>query len=76
MCVDTRVDATRLSELLIDLLDEHVATLEDAALPVDELAGAAAEGYGAAGVPTDDAGFVVALRAGSEFHITVIQRRR
>ncbi|MCC6651544.1 MAG: hypothetical protein IT348_10395 [Candidatus Eisenbacteria bacterium] len=70
------MDATRLAEILIDLLDEHVDDLDDAGLSASELMGAEVETFRDAGVLTDDAGFVVTLADGSEFQIIVIQSRR
>lgn len=70
------MDATRLAEILIDLLEEHVADRDDAGLPVSELTGADVEAFGDADVLTDDAGFVITLREGAEFQVTVIQSRR
>jgi len=70
------MDATRLAEILVDLLEEHVADLDDAGLPVSELTGADVETFGDAGVPTDDAGFVVTLGDGSEFQTSVVQSKR
>lgn len=70
------MDAIRLSEILVDLLDEHVDDLDDAGLPANELTGADVETFRDANVLTDDAGFVVSLSNGSEFQITVIQSRR
>lgn len=70
------MDAFRLAEILVDLLDEHVSDLDDAGLPVDELTGALVETYGDADVLTDDAGFVITLREGAEFQVTVVQNRR
>lgn len=69
------MDATRLAEILIDLLEEHVADRDDAGLPVSELTGADVDTFGDAGVPTDDAGFVVTLRDGTELQVTVIRTR-
>ncbi len=70
------VDVTRLTEILVDLLDEHVADLDDAGLPADELTGAEVEAFGDAGVLTEDAGFVVTLADGSEFQIVLVQSKR
>lgn len=70
------VDAFRLAEILVDLLDEHVSDLDDAGFPVDELTGAVVETFGDADVLADDAGFVIALRGGAEFQVTVVQSRR
>lgn len=70
------MDAIRLAEILVDLLDEHVSDLEDAGFPVDELTGAGVETFGDADVLTDDAGFVITLREGAEFQITVVQSKR
>ncbi|MBI3201584.1 MAG: hypothetical protein HYZ29_08580 [Myxococcales bacterium] len=70
------MDEARLSEILVDLLDGHVVELDDAGLPADDLAGSAVETFRDAGMLTDDAGFVVTLRDGSEFQITVVQSRK
>lgn len=70
------MDATRLAEILIDLLDEHVADIDDAGVPPSELMGAEVETFAVADLLTDDAGFVVTLIGGSQFQITVIQSRR
>lgn len=70
------MDATRLSEILIDLLDEHVDDLDDAGLPASELTGADVETFADADVLTDHAGFVVTLRDGTEFQVTLIQSRK
>lgn len=70
------MDATRLCEILIDLLDEHVDDLDDAGLPPSELTGAEVETFADAGVLAADDGFVVTLTDGSEFQITVLQSRR
>lgn len=70
------MDATRLAEILVDLLDEHVDDIEDAGLPADELTGVEVETFADADVLTEDAGFVVTLRDGTEFQVTVIQSRK
>lgn len=69
------MDATRLAETLVDLLDEHLADLDDAGLPVSDLTGAEVETFSDAGVLTEDAGFVVTLRDGSALKVTVIRSR-
>lgn len=70
------MDATRLSEILIDLLDEHVDDLDDGGLPANELMGAEVETFTDANVLTDDVGFVVSLADGSQLQIIVIQSRK
>lgn len=70
------MDATRLSEILIDLLDEHVGDLDDGGLPANELMGAEVETFTDANVLTDDVGFVVSLADGSEFQVCIVQSKR
>lgn len=70
------VDAIRLCEILVNVLDAHVDDIEDAGLPASELTGAEVETFCDAGVLTDDAGFVVTLADGREFQVTVVQSRK
>lgn len=74
--VPTNMDATRLSEILIDMLNEQIADLDDAGFPMSELSCASVETFADADVLADDPGFVVTLSDGSEFQITVVQTRR
>lgn len=69
------MDAERLAEVMIELLEDALSKDDEESVAGSGLVNAEIEPYRDADVLTRDAGFVIVLRDGSEFQVTVIQSR-
>lgn len=72
--VPAGMDADRMADVLIELLEDDLSK-DVESVAGSELVNAEIESFRDADVLTADAGFVVALRDGSEFQVTVAQSK-